>query len=282
MKLLSYLGIILFISTIRFAFAQEINAFQIPHSSVIDIKDPESGKVYPIFIKLPRSYNKSNKKTYPVIYLTDAPYTFPIVSGATRFPMNTGKMQEAIIVGISYEKGVRGHASRVSDYTPAKDSSWKLQTGKAQQYMHFITQSIFPYIQKNYKVTDSRTFVGNSLGGLLGAYILFTAPKMFDNYILGSPSVWFKGNDILKINPPITLNRHKVFIAVGEHEIPEFNGTVHNMVAGAKQLRLKISSANFPHTKTKLLIIGEATHETAFPTTAIQGLYWLFKKTGNS
>ena len=279
LKFILYLCLTFFISTNQLVFAQDKNAFEIPRSSVIDIKDPESGKVYPVFIKLPRSYSDNNKKTYPVIYLTDASYSFQIVSGATRLPMNTGKIQEAIIVGISYEKGLKGNLSRVRDYTYINDPTWKLQTGNAQQFINIIHQSIFPYIQKNYKVNDSRTFVGNSLGGLLGAYILFTAPNMFDNYILGSPSVWFKSNDILKINPLMNLNKHNVFIAVGENETPKLNGTVHDMVAGSKQLKLKISSANFPNTKTKLLIIQGATHETAFPTTAIQGLYWLFKKT---
>jgi hypothetical protein len=50
------------------------------------------------------------------------------------------------------------------------------------------------------------------------------------------------------------------------------------MVKGAKELELKLSGELFPNTKVKLLTIQGAIHETAFPTTAIQGLYWLFKE----
>jgi hypothetical protein len=75
--------------------------------------------------KIPRSYNHNSKKSYPAIYLTYALYSFQIVSGATRFPMNTGKMREAIIVGISYSKGSGDHASRVRDFTHIEDSNWK-------------------------------------------------------------------------------------------------------------------------------------------------------------
>jgi len=101
---------------------------------------------------------------------------------------------------------------------------------------------------------------------------------MFNNYVLGSPSVWFKDNDILKIKTEPNLNKHKVFIAVGANETLELDSPQHDMVKGAKKLELKLSGKLFPNTKVKLLTIQGANHETAFPTTAIQGLYWLFKE----
>ncbi|WP_425468843.1 hypothetical protein [Paraglaciecola mesophila] len=88
-------------------------AYTIPRSEVVELEEPISKRVYPLFIKLPRSYRTNKSKDYPVIYLTDAPYSFPLVSGATRFPMNSGTMEEAIIVGISYSKGSKGASSRV-------------------------------------------------------------------------------------------------------------------------------------------------------------------------
>ncbi len=277
-KLLSLIFILFVMYSTQLVKAQETTPFEIPRSNIVDIKDHNSGRHYPIFIKLPRTYNKQKDKSYPVIYLTDAWYSFQIVSGATRFPMNTGKMKEAIIVGISYSKGSKGASSRIRDYTHTKDSTWKLQTGKATEHLNFIEKSIFSFMEKNYRVTDSRTFVGNSLGGLLGAYALLTKPNMFNNYILGSPSVWFKESDILKIKSKANLKAHKVFIAVGANETLELDSPRHDMVKGAKQLKAKLSSELFPNTKVKLSIIEGANHETAFPTTAIQGLYWLFKK----
>lgn len=273
-------GILVFLATCFFAFAQaqEPKAFEIPRSKVLEVEDPRSKRVYPLFIKLPRSYYRNKKKSFPVIYLTDALYSFQIVSGATRFPMNSGKMQEAIIVGISYSKGSRGSSSRIRDFTHAEDQSWEYQTGKAKEHMHFIEKSVFPFIEKNYRVNQSRTFVGNSLGGLFGAYILFTNPGMFNNYVLGSPSVWYKDNNILGIKSDINLNPHKVFIAVGARETPEHDSPKHDMVKGARELKAKISAQLFPNTVVKFLTIQEANHETAFPTTAIQGLYWMFKK----
>ncbi|NTS78482.1 alpha/beta hydrolase [Catenovulum sp. SM1970] len=275
-------ALVLFISFTTVAdSAQKIKPFEIPRSHVIEIDDPDSNRVYPLFIKLPRSYHKQKEKTYPVIYLTDAWYSFQIVSGATRFPMNSGKMQEAILVAISYEKDSKGPSSRIRDYTHIEDKSWKLATGQANAHMTFIEKSVFSFIEKNYRVNASRTYVGNSLGGLFGAYILMTKPQMFDDYVLGSPSVWFKDNDILKLNTKLNPNHHRVFIGVGTQETPAFNTSKHDMVLGAKALAAKLSSELFPNTEVKFLAIDGAVHETAFPTTATQGLYWLLKTNTN-
>ena len=261
------------------AYSKDATLFEIPRSNVVDILDPISGRTYPLFIKLPKSYLKNKAKSYPVIYLTDAWYSFQIVSGATRYPMNAGKMKEAIIVGISYAKGSKGPSSRIRDYTHAYDSSWKLKTGKAKEHAAFIEKTVFSYINSNYRVdTSNRTFVGNSLGGLFGAYILLNHADMFKNYVLGSPSVWFKNEDILKIKAKLSLSEHNVFIAVGAEETPESGSTRHDMVSGAKRLAAKISHVKFSKTEVKFLEIQEANHETAFPTTAIQGLYWLLKE----
>ena len=100
---------LLLLSTTLICFKLSANTpYQIPRSSVIELTEPMTNRVYPVFIQLPKSYKKHPEKIYPVIYLTDAPYTFPIVAGATRFPMNSGKMQQAIIVAISYEKALKG------------------------------------------------------------------------------------------------------------------------------------------------------------------------------
>jgi len=73
-KISFYLFILFFIGFTQLVKAQDTNTFEIPRSSVIDIKDPSSGRVYPLFIKLPRSYKSHSDESYPVIYLTDAWY----------------------------------------------------------------------------------------------------------------------------------------------------------------------------------------------------------------
>lgn len=173
---------------------------EIPRTAVFELTDPLSKRIYPLWVKLPRSYQADSTRHYPVVYVSDAPYAFQIVSGMTRFPMNSGKMREAIIVGLSYAKGDKGAQSRVRDYTPFNDSSWKLTTGGASHYADYLETQVLPFMAEHYRVDDKeRTFVGNSLGGLLGAYLLLEKPNLFDNYVLGSPSVWFNGEQLLSL-----------------------------------------------------------------------------------
>ena len=253
--------------------------YQIPRSSVIELTEPETSRVYPVFIQLPKSYKKHPEKIYPVIYLTDAPYTFPIVAGATRFPMNSGNMQEAIIVAISYEKGSRGSNSRIRDYTPNKAQSWKKQTGNAQNHALFLKNTVLPFIQSNYRASSTqKTYIGNSLGGLFGATILFTMPDLFNNYIIGSPSVWFNSNAVLALEAHKPKVPIKVYISVGAKETLSF-GEGQNMVEGAKQLTQKINALSSDNIELKSVVIEGASHATAFPTTAIQGLDWVLGMT---
>lgn len=271
MKLLTFLTCLLFCSL---AYAND--GFEIPRSKTVELIEPSSNRVYPIFIKIPRSYKSNHDKKYPVIYLTDALYSFQIASGATRFTMNSGAMKEAIIVGVSYSKDSQGASSRVRDYTTSKAESWKLETGNAQGHAQFIREIVFPYIDENYRTTPlERTLVGHSLGGLFGAYVLFKHPDMFSSYILGSPSVWFNNYNVLTINGIKSSTQIKVYLSVGSLEKPEF-GERENMIAGARQLANKIKAQSGGNTALKFNVIDGAKHVTAFPTTLIQGLDWIY------
>jgi predicted alpha/beta superfamily hydrolase len=250
--------------------------FKIPRSTVVELQDIKSSRTYPIFIKLPKSYRANTKASYPVIYLLDGSYAFQVVSGATRFPMNSGVMEQAIIVAISYSKGSKGAASRVRDYTPYHAEDWKLETGKAAHHADFINDTVFTYISNNYRVEGmARTLVGNSLGGLFSAYVLFTRPNMFSSYIIGSPSVWFRANAILSEAVVPAKTPVNVYLAVGALERPEY-GERQDMVEGAQKLAQKIMQQSEQQINLKFKLIDEATHATTFPTTAIQGLDWLY------
>lgn len=250
----------------------------IPRTQVFELSHPLNQRVYPLWVKLPSSYQRNTSKRYPVIYVTDAPYAFQIVSGVTRFPMNSNKMQEAIIVGLSYAKADKGPQSRVRDYTPVKDDGWKLETGGADAYADYIEQVVFPFMAKHYRVQqDNRTFVGNSLGGLLGAYLLLSRPALFDNYLLGSPSVWYHKEVLLSMPAQHYQAQRRVFIAVGEFETPDKSGMQHDMVVGAAKLTRHLEVAVGKKLTINTVKINGAYHETAFASTASQGLYWLYR-----
>ena len=256
------------------SFTTWAEPYTLPRTNTVLLKDKHTENEYPITIKLPRSYQKQNQKRYPVVYLLDANYSLPIASGASRFMMNSGSIEEVILVAVGYQKGISGLDSRIHDYTPFVDKTWKRATGGAKQHLNYLKQTVIPYINAHYRTGTQKTLVGNSLGGLFAAYTLFTEPTLLSSYIIGSPSVWFKENSILAMTVQPATNTTKVYIAVGELEESEGE----KMVSGTKQLVDKINKQSGEHVMTNLFVIPHAHHATAFPTTASQGLDWLYKK----
>lgn len=251
-------------------------AVEIPRSTQVELTDPATKRIYPVYIKVPRSYASNPDKAYPVIYLTDGLYTFQIASGATRFPMNSGAMDEAILVSISYAKGSKGASSRIRDYTPSEAEDWKLETGKAAEHAQFIRETVFPYMAQQYRVDPQQlTYVGNSLGGLFGAYLLFEQPDMFSSYVLGSPSVWFDNHKLLSMAMANLKRPVRVYLSVGALERPQY-GEQQDMVDGATRLNDKLLNEGGDNVTVKFVTIDGAKHATAFPTTLIQGLDWLY------
>ena len=101
-------AIILVGSAFSCAFAESIikpiiseASVSLPRSKMVTIEDTETARKYTLFVQLPKSYNASPSKDYPVIYTTDAPYSFPIIVGSMRMPVNVGQMEEAVIPSTS-------------------------------------------------------------------------------------------------------------------------------------------------------------------------------------
>ncbi|WP_394497016.1 alpha/beta hydrolase [Shewanella sp. ENK2] len=257
-------------------------AFTIPNTSSIILED--SDRSYKIWIKLPNSYQEQDPiQYYPVVYMTDAMYSFQVVSGVTRLPMNMREMDQAILVGIDWQEGMSPAASRIRDYTPSSDKSWKRKTGEAQRHLNFIANKLMPHINKHYRTNPSQnTLIGHSLGGLFGAYALLKQPQLFNHYLLSSPSLWFDDKQLMKQfrSADFMLKdvNAKVYIAIGEYETAALTEYGHDMVADAKAFQAILSQKNrisaAQTLNVRLQVIEAASHNMAFPAAAIQGLSW--------
>lgn len=269
---------LLFIFLVASNYALSQSEFSLPRTEVVEIVDSKTKRTYELHIQHPRYFSKKHK--YPVVYMTDSLYTFPIVTGAARYPINFRKMEDLMFVGISWQKGHPAGLSRQRDYTPTPSSpGFKDPSGKARDHLDFIRNDVFKYIEEKF-VTDPtrRTYIGNSFGGLFGAYILQNSPETFRNYILGSPSMWWDNDYMMQQKFDIDPNYEgAVFISVGAQETKNSKSTKADMVLGARTLH-SLLMKNKPSTMDiELRVAPNANHETAFPTTAIQGLWWLFE-----
>ncbi len=199
-------------------------------------------------IYLPESYHTGDTSKYPVVYLLDGSADEDFIHIAGLYQFNSfswiERVHKSIVVGIA-------NVDRRRDFTfPTsieKDKARYPSTGKSAQFIAFLEKELQPFIEKNYSVSDSKTIIGQSLGGLLATEILLTRPTLFNKYIIVSPSLWWNNGSLLG-NVPFNLlhdltTQIQVYIGVGkEGLVPGNNKRV--MEADAKQLAQTIKAAS--------------------------------------
>jgi hypothetical protein len=263
--------------------------YEVAGSEVWDVPDPVSGRGYQVFVALPPSYAREPQRKYPVLYVTDADYAFPIIRQiGRRLNLDGPKLEEFILVGLSYAKGEDGAASRRRDYTPTPNgpSSAPAGTvhGQGRAYQTYLRDQVKPFIAARYRADPSRAlFLGHSYGSLLGAQILFTEPALFSGYILGSPSLWYDKRHALGLEASYAAQNRdlpaKVLLYVGEYEAlrkgdRRYSQSV-DMVADNRTLETALRGRKYPNLSLKSVVLNDEDHLTVAPRGFTQGLRYL-------
>lgn len=197
--------------------AQILNQKNFSIGETIEIKSEVLSENRVINVYLPNSYHQDSLKQYPVIYLLDgsADEDFIHISGLVQFCSFSwiNIIPESIVVGIE-------NIDRKKDFTyPSSEEidNRELPTsGNSAKFINFISDELQQVIAKKYNVTNEKTIIGQSLGGLLATEILFKRPELFDNYIIISPSLWWDNELLLKYDLNKSLKGKSVYIGVGK------------------------------------------------------------------
>ncbi|MDP5201054.1 alpha/beta hydrolase [Flavobacterium sp. DG2-3] len=189
---------------------------------VIDeIQSKELNEKRILNIYLPEGYNPAEATKYPVIYLLDgsANEDFIHISGLVQFNSFEwiNQVPKSIVVGIAT-------VDRRRDFTfpttVEKDKSRFPTTGHSDQFIAFIEKELQPFMDKNYKTNESKTIIGQSLGGLLETEILLKKPFLFNKYVIVSPSLWWNNGSILDLDSEILKanfsQKTEIYVAVGK------------------------------------------------------------------
>ncbi|MGE8289654.1 MAG: alpha/beta hydrolase, partial [Stenotrophomonas sp.] len=76
--------------------------YEVIGSEVWDVPDPVSARVYQVFVALPAGYAENPDRRYPVLYVTDADYAFPLIRQmARRLNVEGPRIEDFILVGLS-------------------------------------------------------------------------------------------------------------------------------------------------------------------------------------
>lgn len=170
----------------------------------------------PIWIYKPNnlSANSKSQERYPVIYLLDGDWHFVSVVGTLQqlsFINGNTICPEMMIVGIPI-------ADRYRDLTPYRDSTIYKNSGGYENFITFIKNELFPYIESKYPISPYKTLIGHSLGGLTTINTIIKHPDYFNSYIAIDPSMWwFNQKSLIETKEALSKNdftNKKLFLAI--------------------------------------------------------------------
>src|ERR1700712_1876663 len=202
------------------SFAQTENSKPFALGVIEEIQSAQLAEKRILNIYLPEGYNKKDTTKYPVIYLLDgsADEDFIHIVGLVQFNSFEwiNQVPKSIVVGIAT-------VDRRRDFTfPTtiqKDKKTYPTTGHSDKFIAFIENELQPFIETKYKTNATKTIIGESLGGLLVTEILLKKPKLFNKYIIVSPSLWWDNGSLLSQNPILLQDNFNqqtdIYIAVG-------------------------------------------------------------------
>jgi len=253
-------------------------------TQVWDVPDPVSGRGYQVFVSLPASYEKEPNRRYPVLFVTDANYAFPVIREVSRrLNVEHAQIADFILVGLSYAKGEDGTLSRDRDYTPTPNGPPGTPAGAVQgqglAYQAYLRDRVLPFVAQRYRTDPRRAmFLGHSYGALLGAQILFTDPGMFSGYILGSPSLWYDKHHVFGMEATYAAGHRdlpaKVYMYAGAYETNRFNRT-NDLVADNRELEGRLKKRKYPSLVLKSDVLNDEDHLSVAPRGFIHGLKYL-------
>jgi len=166
------------------------------HSSIL-------GENRPIWIGLPNSLQdkKAAPSHCPVVYLLDGDSHFSAVNAMLQqlsAEKATMMFPDMIVVAIPSDQ-------RSRDFTPYPSPYWMYgppspleNPGGGEKFAAFIEKELIPAIESHYPTAPHRTLIGHSLGGLAVTNMLINHTRLFNDYIIIDPSMWYDSTRFLQ------------------------------------------------------------------------------------
>lgn len=246
-----------------------------PHStrsenvSIIEAFEiPQLQRQRDIWIYLPPDYAQSTA-AFPVIYMHDGQNLFDAATSfsgewkvdETLNQWAENNKQSFIVVGIA-----NGEAHRMNEYAPWVNDQYG--GGEGEAYVSFITETLKPYIDSNFRTLagpEHTALVGSSLGGIISFYAGLQYPEVFGKIGALSPAFWYNPEFFAFANTT-TLPRHqRLYLSAGGEEpesvaanITRISSTLLSRGWAANRLQSKVH-AGYGHNETYWASIFEET-----------------------
>lgn len=225
-------------------------------------------------VYLPADYRSAPDKRYPVLYLIDGgeKQDFLHIAGLANLGGLSGMYPDMIVVGIETE-------DRRHDLTTPTDRKDDLKSvpnpGGAAKFRAMIANEIMPHINANFRVSDRRIVVGESLAAFFIVDTFVKSPDLFTDYIAISPSLWWDDMALVKQAPTLLAQQkggqqRSLFLTVANEGGAHRKG---NDMFAAAVTAAKIKSLRFSYIPR-----DTEEHSTIYHGAALDALRWTFKE----
>ena len=152
---------------------------------------PQLNKTRRIWALLPHDYETSQEH-YPVMYLQDAQNLFNEKAQYGNWEIDKKlavmaeyKIGKIIIIAIEHAE-----QDRIKEYNVGNTI---LGVGQGKKYIRFITDTLKPFVDKQFRTKPEREFTGiggSSMGGLVSIFSGLMYPEVYGKLMIFSPSLW--------------------------------------------------------------------------------------------
>lgn len=243
----------------------------IPQHETFTVQSKQVGEERTINVWVPADY-KTHSDSLPVMYMADGGIKedFPHIANTLAELINAGKIPPMILVGIENTQRRRD----LTGFTEvAKDKEIAPVVGGSEKFRAFISEELFPEINKRYRTTNEKSIIGESASGLFVMETFFLAPEMFNNYIAFDPSLWWNNHYLVRTAKehlakfPVTEKRIW-FAGSGAGDIAPFTKELDSIFKAENLSTLKWNYADEPNEK----------HNTIFRATKEKAIIWTLGK----
>jgi predicted alpha/beta superfamily hydrolase len=176
--------------------------YELGGTLVRDLSSELTGKAHRLLISIPSSFQAEPTRRYPVVFLLNGQWDFPLIvttAGNLRYDK---VFPEALIVGLSYAGEKPDYDQlRGEDYVPTrvKSGDGSERGGGAQRFLSWLETAVIPLMEQEYRADpERRVLAGTSSGGQFALYTLFEKPELFWGYIAVSPSVGWDQRELFR------------------------------------------------------------------------------------
>ena len=193
------------------------------------------------YVVLPDSYVEGSDAHYPVVYLLDGDVMLNALNTVHSF-YSGGFMPDMILIGISNAEN-RTRDLTTSELSERRGQPFDQENGAADNFTSFIASELIPFVEKNYPVTNYRTLIGHSYGGLFTVNMLLKHTELFENYLAIDPSMDWDEQKLLKESKEILSQNSfagkSLFVSLGgQLHMADTDITIDNVMKDTTEFTL--------------------------------------------